>query len=54
MCATVLSRYSGPDDKVYGIEKRSDTTFIVTSGISDWNLKFKTGCIAEWVMITVE
>ena len=52
--ATVLSRYSGPDDKVYGMEKRSDTTFIVTSGISDWNLKFKTGCIAEWVMVTVE
>ena len=52
--ATVISQYTGTDDKVYGIEKRSDTTFIVTSGISDWNLKFKTGCIAEWVMVTVE
>ena len=52
-----FNRYSeimGIDDKVYGMEKRSDTTFIVTSGISEWALKFRTGCVAEWVLITVE
>lgn len=34
----------GGDDKVYGYEKRENTNFIVTSGISDWAIKFKTGC----------
>ena len=31
------------DDRVYGYEKRDNTNFIVTSGISDWAIKFKTG-----------
>ena len=44
----------GVDDQVYGYEKRGNTNFIVTSGISDWAIKFKTGCKSEYVMITVE
>ena len=44
----------GANDKTYGREKRTDTNFIVTSGISDWALKFKTGCKSEYVVIDVE
>lgn len=44
----------GANDKTYGREKRTDTNFIVTSGISDWALKLKTGCKSEYVVIDVE
>lgn len=44
----------GGDDRVYGTEKRKQTNFIVTSGISDWAIKFKTGCKSEFVMINVK
>ena len=43
----------GPDDCIYGFEQRGDTNFIVTSGISDWAIKFKTGCRSEYVIIDV-
>lgn len=43
----------GPDDLVYGLEKRDNTNFIVTSGISDWAIKFKTGCRSEYVLIDI-
>ncbi|WP_173472014.1 metallophosphoesterase [Eubacterium ruminantium] len=42
------------NDKTYGLEKRGKTTFIVNSGISDWEIKFKTGTIAEYGIITIE
>lgn len=41
------------DDRVYGYEKRGNTNFIVTSGISDWAIKFKTGCKSEYLMIEI-
>lgn len=44
----------GPDDLVYGFEKRGNTNFIVTSGISDWAIKFKTGCRSEYVIVDIE
>ena len=44
----------GDDDKVYGYEKRGNTNFIVTSGISDWAIKFKTGCRSEYVLIDIQ
>lgn len=44
----------GANDKVYGIEKRDNTTFIVSSGISDWAMKFKTGTISEYVVIDIK
>lgn len=40
-------------DRSYGHERRGNTDFIVTSGISDWNLIFKTGCRSEYVVIDV-
>lgn len=40
-------------DCVYGMEHRGDTEFVVSSGISDWALRFKTGCRSEYVIIDV-
>lgn len=42
------------DDRVYGYEKRDNTNFIVTSGISDWEIKFKTGCKSEYVIVNIQ
>ena len=41
------------DDNVYGMERRENTDFIVTSGISDWAIQFKTGCRSEYVIIEI-
>lgn len=40
-------------DRSYGYERRDGTDFIVTSGISDWSLIFKTGCRSEYVVVDV-
>lgn len=49
---------SGPltfvNDRNYGRERRDHTDFIVTSGLSDWNLKFKTGAISEYFVVDVQ
>lgn len=42
------------DDLVYGKKTIDDTDFIVTSGIADWLIKFRTGCTAEYVIVTIE
>lgn len=49
-----MGEWLGLDDKIYGMEKREDTTFIVTSGISDWAIRFKTGCKSEYVVIDIQ
>ncbi|MCR4609696.1 MAG: metallophosphoesterase [Eubacterium sp.] len=41
------------NNRTYGIEKRKETTFIVCSGISDWEIDFKTGCKSEIVVVDV-
>lgn len=41
------------NDRVYGMEERNGTTFIVTSGISGWAIPFKTGTFSEFVVIDV-
>ncbi len=51
---TVLDRYIGADDLVYGHEVRGNTDFIVTSGISDWAMQFKTGCKSEYVIVDIQ
>ena len=48
-----LGTLIGGNDRTYGYEKREGTNFIVTSGISDWAIKFKTGCKSEYVVIDV-
>ena len=44
---------TGSNDQVYGLETINTTNFIVSSGISNWALKFKTGAIAEYVIIDI-
>ena len=44
----------GLNDRTYGYEHRNNTDFIVTSGISDWEMYFKTGTRSEYVIIDVE
>jgi predicted MPP superfamily phosphohydrolase len=44
---------TGEYDRSYGHEQRDHTDFIVTSGISDWSLIFKTGCRSEYVVIDI-
>ena len=43
----------GANDRVYGYEKRLNTDFIVTSGISGWAIPFKTGTFSEYVIIDI-
>lgn len=45
-----LSKYN---DNLYGHERRGNTDFIVTSGMSDWAVKFKTGTRSEYVIIDI-
>ena len=49
-----VSQWAGMNDRIYGHEKRQNTDFIVTSGISDWELKFKTGCQSEFVVVDIK
>lgn len=44
----------GANDKIYGIEERGNTTFIVSSGIADWEVKFKTFTVSEYVVIDIK
>ena len=46
----IIARFN---DRVYGHEKRGGTDFIVSSGIADWELGFKTGCVSEYFSVTV-
>ena len=48
-----IGRLFGANDRTYGTETRQSTTFIVTSGISDWEIDFKTGTFSEYVVIDV-
>jgi len=45
---------TGANDQTYGLEKRNNTNFIVSSGISNWALKFKTGTFSEYVIINIK
>lgn len=44
----------GSNDSYYGVETRGKTNFVVSSGISGWAIKFKTGAISEYVVIDVK
>ncbi len=41
------------NDNVRGYEQRGTTDFIVTDGISDWAIYFRTGCRSEYNLIDV-
>ena len=49
-----VGKWIKANDLVYGYEKRAKTDFIVTSGISDWAIKFKTGTKSEFVIINLQ
>lgn len=49
----LISDIFGLNDSTYGRERRGNTEFIVTSGISDWAIKFKTGCRSEFAVIDI-
>lgn len=51
---TFVGQWFSINDRTYGHEKRNGTDFIVTSGISDWELSFKTGTKSEYVIINIE
>ena len=51
---TYFGQWFGINDRIYGYEKRNDTEFIVTSGIADWEILFKTGTKSEYVMMTIQ
>ncbi len=51
--ANILEAIFKADDRVYGHEKRKDTDFIVTSGISDWAIIFKTCTYSEYDIIDI-
>ena len=48
-----VGEWIGENDLRYGHEKRGGTDFIVSSGISNWTFKFKTGCRSEYVVIDI-
>lgn len=51
---TRVGEWIKANDKTYGYEKRQNTNFIVTSGLSDWAIKFKTGTKSEFVIVNIE
>jgi predicted MPP superfamily phosphohydrolase len=48
-----VGEWIGANDITYGLKNTNKTNFIVTSGISDWEIKFKTGTKSEYVVINV-
>ena len=50
---TYVGEWFNINDATYGYEKRKNTDFIVTSGISDWEILFKTGTKSEFVIIDI-
>ncbi len=49
----ILGEVSGANQKTYGLETRGNTNIIVSSGISDWAIKFKTFTVSEFTVIDV-
>ena len=48
-----VGEWIGENALAYGHERRQDTDFIVSSGISNWTFRFKTGCWSEIVLVTL-
>lgn len=44
----------GANDWTYGYIRKDNTDFIVSSGISDWEFNFKTGCHSEYNVINIK
>ena len=48
-----INKLVSRNDRVYGFEQRKNTSFIVSSGISEWGFGFRTGCKSEYVVINI-
>ena len=48
-----VGEWLGENALRYGHERRQDTDFIVSSGISNWAFQFKTGCRSEIVVVDI-
>lgn len=48
-----LNTFVSANEQVYGHEMRDNTHFIVSSGIGNWSMQFKTGCISEFVIVDI-
>ena len=46
-----IGEWVGENALRYGHERRQGTDFVVSSGISNWALRFKTGCRSEIVVV---
>ena len=46
-----VGEWVGENTLRYGHERRQGTDFVVSSGISNWALRFKTGCRSEIVVV---
>ncbi len=44
----------GANDAFYGLNVRDNTSFIVSSGVSGWEIPFKTGTKSEYVVIDIK
>ena len=51
---TYVGEWFDINDNTYGFERRGGTDFIVTSGISDWEILFKTATKSEYVIINID
>ena len=49
-----VGEWMGENCLWYGHERRQDTDFIVSSGISNWAFRFKTGCFSEYCVIDIK
>ena len=49
-----ISLLTGSNDEFYGLHQRGKTNFIVSSGISDWAIIFKTGTKSEYNIIDIK
>lgn len=49
-----VGKWIGANDMIYGHERKNKTDFIVTSGISSWAIRFKTGTKSEFVVVDIK
>lgn len=48
-----IGKWTNVHDEYYGMHKRENTTFIVNSGISNWEVYFKTFTKSEYTVINI-
>lgn len=50
----ILNPYLSQNNSAPGLKSINKTNFIVTSGLSDWEIKMKTGCFSEYAIINLK